>query len=227
MLQEIAPNLWHVQHQFKLSGVTVSSRMTVVRLASGKLWLHSPVPLTPQVRDQLAALGEVGYIVAPSKMHHLFLSACAAAYPQAQLFGARGLAKKRPDVVGLQTLAPTSDAGWAADMDQVHVGGVPLGNEVLWFHRASKTLIVTDFCQYWDGEMGFAAALYARLTGVYKRLAVPRTVRLVIKDKLAAADTASQILRWPFERIILAHNAIIERDAHAQMRRALAVPELI
>jgi hypothetical protein len=223
MLQEIAANLWHAQHAFKLAGAVVSSRMTVVRLSDGTLWLHSPIPLTEQLRQQIDQLGEVAYIVAPSKMHHLFLKPCAAAYPKAQLFGAPGLAKKRPDVAGLRTLGPASEAGWQDDLEQLQVRGLPLGNEVLWFHRASRTLIVTDLCQYWEGDMGFAAKLYATLTGVRKRLAVPYSVRMAIKDKAAMAETARQILLWPFERVIMAHNAIIERDAHADMTRALSV----
>jgi hypothetical protein len=222
-LQSIATNLWHVPHAFKLSGTMVSTRMTVVRLSDGKLWLHSPVPLSERLRGQLDALGEVAYIVAPNKMHHLYLSACAAAYPSAQLFGAPGLAKKRPDVAGLRTLGPDPEAGWQHDLEQLQVRGVPIGNEVLWFHRASRTLIMTDLCQHWQGELAFGAALYARLTGVRKRLAVPYTVRLMVKDKAAVAETARQILRWPFERVVMAHNAIVERDAHAAMTRALAV----
>ena len=223
MLQQITPDLWHAVHFFRLAGATVSTRMTVVRLADGKLWLHSPVPLSAQMRAQLALLGEVAYIVAPSKMHHLFLSACAAAYPSARLFGAPGLAKKRPDVAGLRTLGPVSEPGWQHDLEQLQVRGLPIGNEVVWFHHASRTLILTDLCQFWQGELGFGAALFATLTGVRKRLAVPHSVRLSVRDKDAVAESARQMLRWPFERVVMAHNAIIERDAHAEMTRALAV----
>lgn len=223
MLQEIAANLWHVPHSFKIAGADVSTRMTIVRLSDGKLWLHSPVPLTDALRQQIDALGEVAYIVAPSKMHHLYLAPCAAAYPKALLFGAPGLAKKRPDVAGLRTLGPVSEPGWQQDLEQLQVRGLPIGNEVLWLHRPSRTLIVTDLCQFWDGKLPFAAAVYATITGVRKRLAVPYTVRMVIKDKQALADTARQILQWPFERVVMAHNAIIERDAHPAMTRALSV----
>jgi hypothetical protein len=223
MLQQITPDLWHAIHFFKIAGATVSTRMTVVRLSDGKLWLHSPVPLSEEISAQLALLGEVAYIVAPSKMHHLYLADCAAAYPAAQVFGARGLAKKRPDVAGLRTLGPVSEPGWQQDLEQLQVRGLPIGNEVVWFHHASRTLILTDICQYWEGELPFLAGLYARLTGVRKRLAVPYSIRMVIKDKAALAETARHMLRWPVERVVMAHNAIVEQDAHAQMTRALAV----
>jgi hypothetical protein len=223
MLQEIAPGLWHAQHAFKIAGTPVSSRMTVVRLADGRLWLHSPVPLTEQLRAQIDALGEVAYIVAPNKLHHLFLSGCAAAYPRAQLFGAPGLAKKRSDVAGLRSLGAVNEAGWQDDFDQLIIRGLPISNECIWFHRASRTLIMTDLCQWWLGELPLAARLYGKLTGVRRQLAVPHTVRLMVKDKAAIAESARQILAWPFERVIVAHNTIIERDGHAAVTCAFKV----
>ncbi len=53
--------------------------------------------------------------------------------------------------------------------------------------------------------------MYASLTGVRKQLAVPKTIRWMTKDKLAARDCANKILAWPIERIVVAHNAIIEK----------------
>ncbi len=223
MLQAIAPDLWHAQHQFTVNGLAASSRMTVVRLADGSLWLHSPVPMTPALGEQLATLGEVACIVAPNKMHHLFLSGCAAAFPAARLFGAPGLARKRPDVAGLRTLGPAPEAEWAEDFDQILVRGIPIMHETVWFHRASRTLILTDLCQRWDGALPLSARAYATLTGVHKRLAVPRTVRLLVKDRHAVAASARQILAWPFERVIMAHNSIVEQDAHAAVAKAFAV----
>src|SRR5471030_1160381 len=102
MLKAIAPDIWHLQHDFVASGLRVSSRMTVVRLHDSSLWLHSPVPLSTEVRSELATLGEVRYIVAPSKTHHLFASKCLAAFPGATLFGAPGLRQKRPDLTAMR-----------------------------------------------------------------------------------------------------------------------------
>ena len=41
--------------------------------------------------------------------------------------------------------------------------------------------------------------------------------------RAAAARSAEQLLRWPFTRVVMAHNQVIEADAHAQVARALAV----
>lgn len=221
MLKEITTDLWHVQHDFVANGLRVSSRMTVVRLRDGALWLHSPVPLSNDVRAQLAALGPVRYIVAPSKVHHLFAGECHALFPEATLFGAPGLAHKRPDLAGMRMLGRAAEPEWAHDLEQVFFDGIPLGNESVWLHKPSATLILTDLCQWWRGELPFAARLFAALTGVRRSLAVPRTIKLMIRDRPAAAASARRILAWPFTRVIVAHNAIVEEDAHRAVENAL------
>lgn len=222
MLQTIAPNIWHVQHEFSASGLSVSSRMTVVRLHNGGLWLHSPVPLSSALRSQLAELGEVEFIVAPSKTHHLFVGEYLEAFPQARLFGAPGLSAKRPDLKGMQELRTEIEPEWQSDLEQIFFAGIPFGNETVWFHKASQTLILTDLCQWWQGDLSFSARFYASLTGVRQQMAVPKTIRLLTRDKQAAHQSAQKILAWPIQRVVMAHNAIVQEDAHASIKRALA-----
>lgn len=221
MLTALAPNIWFATYAFKANGLPLTTRMTVVRLPRGHLWLHSPIPIAPKLKVALDALGEVRHIVAPSKTHHLFAADCAAMFPQAQLWGAPGLRKKRPDLTQLQDL-PAPDAGpWCPELDHLLFEGIPLANETDWFHAPSGTLILTDLCQWMQGDLPLATVLYAKLTGVRARLNVPRTVRLLVRDKPAARASAARLLRWPIQRVVVAHNAVITDDAHAQLARAL------
>ncbi|HEY0846847.1 MAG TPA: DUF4336 domain-containing protein [Noviherbaspirillum sp.] len=222
MLYSIDKDIWHAQHNFLANGLPVSSRMSIIRLESGGLWLHSPIPISDQMREQLAALGEVKFIVAPSKTHHLFVSDCVSAYPQARLFGARGLPAKRPDLKSMTALGSAVEPEWEDNFVQIFFDGIPFGNETVWFHKPSQTLILTDLCQWWQGELPFTAKIYAYLTGVRKELAVPRTVRWLVKDRQAARTSAQRILELPVKRVIMAHNAIIEKDAHSTLAKALA-----
>ena len=222
MLQHIASGIWHTTHEFTSTGMRITSRMTVVRLGDGTLWLHSPVAISAGLKAELMALGEVAYIVAPNKMHHLFLQNCLTAFPSAKLFGAPGLNKKRPDLTTLQELNTTNIAPWQHDLDQVFFEGIPLGNETVWFHKGSRTLIVTDLLQFYQGDLPFGVRVYARLNSVRRQLAVPRMIRLVVKDKAAAKASAAKILRWPFERVVVAHNSIINVDAYTAVTRAFA-----
>lgn len=222
MLIQIAPNLWHMTCALTTAGVPLTSRMTVVRFASGKLWIHSPVRFDDTVREQLGRLGDVAWIVAPNKAHHMFAAHCLQAFPHAALYGAPGLAAKRPDLAGMRTLGDTVEPEWADELDQVWFHGQPFVNEVVWFHKASGTLIATDLLQCWGGKLDWRAALYARVTGVRHRFDVPRTVRLATRDRGQAAASARAVLRWPFTRVITAHNAIVDQGAHAAVARALA-----
>jgi hypothetical protein len=222
MLTVIAPDLWHLPYNFVVNGVPISSRMTVVRLKSGGLWLHSPVPLSGADRQALEAEGKVEYAIAPNKAHHLFVPQTLAAFPEAKFFGAPGLREKRPDLPSMTELTSRSGTAWSDDLDQLFFDGMPLGNETVWFHKSSKTLIVTDLCQWWQGELPFGAKAYAWLNGVRQGLAVPRIVRWMVKDPQAARRSAEKILQWPIERVVVAHNAIIERNAHQAVTDAFA-----
>ena len=96
-LDPLATHLWHATHAFKANGLPITTRMTVVRLPENKLLIHSPIPMPPgsALLRQVQSLGSVAFIVAPNKMHHLFLAPGAAAFPQATVYGPQGLAKKR------------------------------------------------------------------------------------------------------------------------------------
>lgn len=220
MLQKIAPNIWHTQHNFVVNGLSVSSRMTVVRLNDGRLWLHSPVPITNELKAELTALGEVAYIVAPSKMHYLFAADCIAVFPKATLFGAPGLLAKRPNLKDMLELQAVAEPSWQEDLEQLFFAGMPLVNETVWFHKSSRTLILTDLLQYYQGDLSFGLKIYAKLTGTSKHLAVPKTVRWLVKDRVAALASALKILDWPFERVVVAHNVIIENDARSVVEKA-------
>jgi hypothetical protein len=222
MLIPIAPNLWHMERGFTAAGLPVSSRMTVVRFGDGRLWLHSPVRFDEAVAGQLRSLGEVAWIVAPNRAHHLFARHAQRMFPDAALYGAPGLAAKRPDLAGLVELGDTVPRDWQHELDQVWIRGAPFVNEVVWFHKASTTLVMTDVLQCWGGSLDWKTALYARLTGVRRRLDVPRTVRLVVRDRALFAGSARIILEWPFTRVITAHNSIVEQDAHVLVERAFS-----
>jgi hypothetical protein len=222
MLQQIAPDIWHLPHHFTASGVRFSSRMTVVRFGDKRLWLHSPVPVSPQVRAQLGELGTVAFIVAPNKTHHLYVADCAAAFPDAAVFGAPGLIDKRPDLGGFRVLERTPEPAWQGELGQLFIEGIPFLNETVWYHRKSRTLILTDLCQWWQGELPFSTRLFATLTGSRKRLAVPLPVRLSIKDRAALGRSIDRICDWDIERVVIAHNAIVEGDAPGALRQAFA-----
>jgi hypothetical protein len=219
MPQPVAQDIWHQQHALSVMGIRATSRMTVVRLAGGRLWLHSPIPVSPDLVAELASLGQVAYIVAPNRFHHLYVGQWAAAFPDAIVFGAPGLEQKRRDLV-MRRLGIAADPGWEHDLGQVFIEGVPTLNETVWYHHKSRTLIVTDLCQHIAGDLPLSSRLYAGVMGVRRRPAVSNGVRLVIKDRAALARSLRQILQWDIERVVFAHNVILRQNAYEALRRA-------
>ena len=223
MLQPIDDNIWHQVHAFTVNGLAITTRMTVVRLPDHQLLIHSPIPLSDDLKDQIKGLGSVAFIVAPNKMHHLCLVPFAAAFPDAIVYGPKGLLNKRPDIGVIKELPSGDVPEWQPDLEHLSFAGIPAGSESLWFHRPSSTLIVTDLLQWWQGELPWSIKTYAVLTGVRRRLAVPLTVRALVRDRTAAAQSAERVLRWPFSKVVMAHNTIISVDAHNEVARALSV----
>jgi hypothetical protein len=52
----------------RVIGIPLSTRMIVVKLAAGLLWVNSPVSVPLEVLDRIAASGPVRYLVAPTKL---------------------------------------------------------------------------------------------------------------------------------------------------------------
>ncbi len=219
-LDSIAPNVWSVASNRRFLDIEVGSRMTVVKLASGKLWLHSPIACDDALKAALAELGEVAYLVGPNLMHHMHLGEWAAAYPEAKVYGAPGLSAKRSDLSTLIELGDDAPDDWDGEFEQHIVGGAPLLNEVVFFHAASKTLMIADLAQNFGSSTHLPTRLYLKAMRAENTFAVEPVLRAAFQKKELARQSVDRILEWEFERITLCHGAIVSDDAHARFKQA-------
>lgn len=119
--------------------------MSVMKLSSGGLFVQSPAELTPELKAQLDQLGEVRFVAATSKLHgHMYMEQYRAAYPNAELLAAPGLAARRTDLRFDHLLGDAPDPRWGTDIDQVAVAGHRWLTEIAFFHRPSRTVILGD-----------------------------------------------------------------------------------
>src|SRR5713226_7900657 len=125
VLMPLARDLWTVRRAQRFIG---GSRMTVIRLASDDLLLYSPVALDGSLRDQLAAIGRVRYVVAPNRMHHLHVADYFAAYPEARILAPKALMRKRKDLCFHAALEAETPAGWGEALEYLLVE--PLLDEI-------------------------------------------------------------------------------------------------
>lgn len=210
---------WTLARPLRLLGMTMSSRMTVVRLADGTLWLHSPVQLDDALRRALDTLGPVRHLLAPNRFHHLFLQEYVTTYPGARLYAAPGLPGKRRDL-HFDTVLTAPVPEWQADLEQLWVQGAPLLNEVVFLHRASRTLILTDLAFNVGPRSPFGLRLWARLNRAYGRLQPTLAVRLVVRDRMQMRSCLDRILDWEFERIVVSHGEVVTQNAKPAFSRA-------
>ncbi len=221
MLESIAEGLWHDQFDLFTMGVHFRGRMVVARLSDGGLWVHAPIPIDDALAEQLDALGPVAHLVAPNAFHHLHFAAAAARYPDARRWLAPGLADKKPELQHDELLGDRAPTAWAGDLDQLRIDGMPKIDEVVFFHRASGTLIVTDLVFNILRYRGWVSGLVFRMAGTHKRLAVSRLLRSQVRDREATAVAVRRVLQWDVSRVVMAHGEIVEDDARGRLTEAL------
>lgn len=222
-LEVLVPGqLWHATQPLRFGPLALSTRMTVMRRADGTLWVHSPVRPTPALRAALDALGPVRQVVAPNRSHHLFFLPFLQAYPRAQGYVAPGLAAKRPDLAGFPTVDDRAAEVCGDELASVFVDGLPVLNETVWFHRASRTLIVTDLLFCFGGQAPPLTRWVARLLGVNGRLAMSRTMRWMVRDPAALRRSVERIQAWAPRRVVVAHDQVVDDDVPGRLQRAFA-----
>ncbi|MEM6296346.1 MAG: DUF4336 domain-containing protein [Myxococcota bacterium] len=220
-LASIAPDVWGTEHDHFMSGIVhFRGRMTVVRRPGAGLVLHSVNPIDDALAAELAALGPVEHIIAPNLLHHVHLLPAIARYPDAKVWGAPGLAKKRADVTFDAEIG--DDAPWTDTLTPKPIRGIPWANETVFLHAASGSLIVTDLVFNIHEPKGWVAPLVLRLAGAYRKFAQSRLLRSQIKDAEAASASVLAMLEWDFDRVIMAHGRVVETNAKQQLRDALA-----
>jgi hypothetical protein len=205
------------------NGFPYPTRMAVARLSTGAVWIWSPVALTEELARNVEALGPVAHIVTPNKLHHLFMQAWKDRWPAARLHAPPGLARKRKDLHFDAELADAAEPPWRADLDQVVFGGSLAMDEVVFFHRASRTAIFGDLIQRFPqaGATGWKGLLM-RLDGlVGPHGSTPREWRLTFVPRRRARAARAAVLAWKPQRLVVAHGDCAATGATALIEAAL------
>jgi len=221
-LTPLAPDLWVAPRSLPLVVGDIGTRMTVVRLPDGGLFLHSPVDPDAETKQALDAIGPVRCVVAPSKVHHFFVGHYADAYPGVRLFAAPGLPDKRKDVNFHAVLGDEPPSEWRGALEQHLFRGVPALNEVVFFHPASRTLLLTDLAFNVVRPPSGRARIFNRLVGATGHFGPHRIVRFAIRDRAAARQSVQRILSWDFDRVIVTHGDVLEHGGKQRVADGFA-----
>ena len=225
MLESFGPSIYYADGPtVSFYGFPYPTRMAVVRLADGSAWIWSPIALTDELVSQVEAVGPVRYVLSPNKIHHLFLMQWAERWPDARLYAPPGLAKRKPDIPFNAELGDEPDPAWAADIDQVIFHGSLAMEEVVFFHRASRTAIVCDLLQRHPEEdmTGWKGTLMRLDSLVGEHGSTPREWRASFLRRAPARAARAKVLGWRPERLLIAHGQCAQSDATTIIEKALS-----
>lgn len=205
-------------------GFPYPTRMAVVRLATGKVWVWSPIALTRELAAGVAAIGPVGYIVSPNKLHHLFLPEWRECWPGARLYAPPGLARKKRPLRFDGELGDVPEQEWMSDIDQAVFRGSFAMQEVVFFHRASRTAIFGDLIQRFPAAMATGwKGMLMRLDGLLgQHGSTPRDWRLSFLSHKAARAARQKVLEWKPQQLLIAHGECATSGASEIIEAALS-----
>jgi len=200
----------------------IPTRMTIVRVESG-LWVHSPIPLTPDIRKFVSNHGGVSKVIAPNNLHHLYLDGWLKEYPDADYTAVPSLIDKRKDLKFTNKLQPGKVFSWSDEIDHSHFHGNRYVEEVVFFHRKSKALILTDLVLNLKTD-GYSLwqKMLARFDGVaYPDGMSPRFLRWNMRDRKAALICYETILSWAPEKVIISHGECMFENGTEEVKKRL------
>jgi hypothetical protein len=209
--------LWLGGYAVSLGGARINARMTVIKLSSGELLIHSPCEIDEAWKAEIAALGPVAAIIAPGNFHWLHVASCQQAFPDAATYICPGVEKRAgAGLVYDHVLADQAPALWAGQLSQVVLQGTRLMREVGFFHHASKTLILVDLIENVTAatpDTNWFLRVFFRAIGMWNRPSPAPEYRFGWGDKKLVRAGMEQMLAWDFERVIVSHGDVITTDA--------------
>lgn len=215
--------LWLGGYFVSLGGARINARMTVIKLRSGEIVIHSPCAFDAALTAEVAALGRVAAIIAPGNFHWLHVSSCQRAFPDAITYICPGVDKRAKGIRFDAVLSDEAPPLWSDELSQVSIEGTRLMREVAFFHRASKTLILVDLVENVTSATpgtNFLLRLLFGAAGMWNRPRPAPEYWLAWGDKARVRAGLDRILAWDFERVILSHGDLILEDARQVVRRA-------
>lgn len=226
MLRKLDRDIWVAEQPQQYFGLSVGTRMTVIRLTNGEIAVISPIQPSDGIRQQLSEMGVVKHIIAPNLYHYLFATEFKAFYPDALLWAVPGLDTKQPELPIDRVIEETTILQWPglewlpfSGFRTISMGGFDSLNECIFFHQASRTMVLTDAAFNFDQHFPLATCLVTKVLGGYKSLSPSWLEKIATTDKTTLKKSVERLLNWDFERVIMAHGSIVERGGKEKFKQ--------
>jgi len=203
------------------------TRMAVIRLTNGNLFLWSPTEPDVQLRAEIEALWPVRHLVSPNKLHYAHIAAWKRIYPEAIAWASPKVRKRAAsqdiDVSFDADLGDEPDSAWREDLNQLIFRGSRFLEEVVFFHRKTRTLLLADLIENFEPEkVGGAYRWLVRFAGAADPDGkAPIDLRLTfLGGKKKARSSYARMIAWEPEKVIMAHGRWYDVNGTAELRRA-------
>jgi hypothetical protein len=202
-----------------------TTRMTVVRLSNGDLFLHSPIKFDKALASELQRTGTIRHLVSPNQFHYAHIGEWSKAFPDAITWASPRVRQRSRarhiDVTFARDLDLNPPEEWRQDIDQTLFPGGHF-KEFIFFHKQSKTLVLTDAIINLElDKMPEPWRTATRLSGMYHpngQIFFGMRPPLFLQRQKANAAFA-KIRSWRPERIVLSHGRCFESHASEAIRR--------
>ena len=217
-MKPLAENVWLLRYPLKLLGADLNRNVTVLRLKSGDLVIHSTGPFTSDDVAAISALGRPRWIMDVMARHDSFAREGRGAFPEAVYLAPEGFS----ETVGFPTQPLVDQPEWDGEIEVMLLEGVPSMKEHVVLHRPSRTLIVADLMFDFGADAPtWTHALMFLAVGAKHDPGMARSMRLTVKDKAALKTSLARMMAWDCDRLSVGLGD--ESDPGAKARGAEAL----
>ncbi|HEU5066967.1 MAG TPA: DUF4336 domain-containing protein [Sphingomicrobium sp.] len=229
-LKPVVDNVWIVDGPTIRFGLPwpkmpFPTRMTVLRVSDGGLFIHSPTPLVPSLTTEIERIGEPRWIIGPNRIHYWWVPEWRGLFPDAEVYLAPGITEQAKERISFPSLPLDRDGGfpWDREIETLPIVGGYM-TEVVFFHRPSRTLILTDLIENFEPQK-LGSVLLRWLTWLGKVQdpdgQMPRDMRLTFsKQKPQLRLAVERMIAWNPERIVIAHGRWYTCNGTQELHRA-------
>ena len=215
----IAPNLWTLEYHLPLLGTEQGRVVTIIRIESGELIIHSTGPFSPEDVEAISSVGRPAWLIDAMLYHDTFAQQGRAAFPGIPYLAPEGFASVAK--VDSQPILPVPSQ-WNGEVEVVRLEGAPKIDEHVFFHVPSRTLVVADLVFNFNGQGTAWERFFRRYAiGLKHQPGMSRIFRAFVADRAAFERSIAQMMRWNFDRVIVAHKEMIASGAKEKLRQAL------
>jgi hypothetical protein len=217
--REIAHGVAVMQYPLRAFGIDFRRYVTLLRLTDGRVVIHSTAPFTAEDVEAIGRFGEPSWLVEATLMHDTFARRASAAFPNIPYLAPAGFAKLSA-VPTLPLHPPPRD--WAGEIEVLKVDGLRKINEHVFFHLASRTLVLADLLFHFSADSrGWSRFFAQRIMRLPRLFGISAFFRLMIRDQKAFALSLEKMAQWDFEQIVVGHGEPIQNDAKPIFARVL------